>query len=664
MSTQETGKTSLLNVRLTPETKRLWSEAAEVEGLSLSEAVREVVTDWALAQTKIGEATDEEREGIEVALGEEAELVEEGEEQPAAAKKEAVGEAGVPGTSGAIGLSKEEMEAAAQAQRAMEEMEEERMAQEREPWAGVLGTIGSPTSDNRYLVPDEIEHRDLPLPFSVQPALAEGHEGAINAGRIEEIEYVPFSDFERKEEFYSADQIDAMPEHAVVIFGHGTVDGSPAAKEAKRQIENGADVSLDGLRFNGKLYNPETFEEVDTAELEMGELFQAMMEGIYLQGVSGKIGGVTVVSIGAFEEARVIVTASGSLSFAAEVNSGEKERFAALVATAGPLKPLREWLEDPQLRELTSLQITKEGRVFGHLADWNGCHTGFQGVCVPPFYSLSNYAYFNVGEIETAEGDLVPCGKLMFAMDGAGHAPTDARLSYIDVQRYYDDATKVGAFVRAGADRFGTWLAGALRPGLSEIEVQHLRTHPPSGDWRPIRGGDQDLIAAFSVPIPGFPIPRGEALVASAGGEITVIITAPLEISEEQRERRQRRQQRIKDAMGMVDKTKAEIRHEIAERLAYGPWHDGLEENLAITAEQRRRWARSGVALPDGSFPITSCTGGPGEPTAENAIRARGRSGPPPERKAQIERHIRKSVRRLGGCSDSDIVKNFMEGEN
>ena len=61
----------------------------------------------------------------------------------------------------------------------------------------------------------------------------------------------------------------------------------------------------------------------------------------------------------------------------------------------------------------------------------------------------------------------------------------------------------------------GAWLAGALRPGLNDIEVQHLRTHPPSGDWRPVKGGPSELVAAFSVPIPGFPIARGRALVAS-----------------------------------------------------------------------------------------------------------------------------------------------------
>ena len=529
----DTVKSTLMNLRLTPETKTLWSAAAEREGETLSEYVRDIVTEHALVTLKLEEATPE----IEAAADAIAELADKADPEAEEARgtlevvftKEEDGSVTVtPGE-----LTMEELAAEDVDEHNADVSEAEDADETREPFEGVLGTIGSPTSDSRYLVPGEIDNRDLPVPFSVQPALAEGHDGAINAGRIDQISYIPWAEFDRAEEFYSDEQIFAMNPDAVVIWGKGTVDGSPAGLEAKRQIENGADVSLDGLRFNGLLYSAESFQQItedDVAEFEMGDIFQKIMEGEYLQGVSGKIGGATVVSIGAFEEARVIVTASASLRIVDGYDAGSK--FAVLVAAAGPVKPPRDWFEDPQLSELTPLTITDDGRVYGHLADWDGCHIGFQGVCVPPFASQSNYAYFNVGQIETADGQLVPCGKLMFCMDGNGHASTDPQLSYRDVQRYYDDATKVGAFVRAGSDRFGTWLAGALRPGLNDIEVQHLRTHGPSGDWRPIKGGDSDLIAAFAVPVQGFPIARPQSLVASAGGEIVAIISAPLSLEE------------------------------------------------------------------------------------------------------------------------------------
>jgi hypothetical protein len=201
---------------------------------------------------------------------------------------------------------------------------------------------------------------------------------------------------------------------------------------------------------------------------------------------------------------------------------------AITAAAAAPLHPPRAWFDDPKLRKLTPLTITDDGRVLGHLADWSGCHTGFTDVCVPPFRSVSNYAYFNVGELETADGGLVPVGKIMFSMDGAKHAPLNPGMTAADVSKHYDDATKVGAFVRAGADRFGTWLAGTLRPGLTDEEIQHLRSHPPSGDWRPIPGKPgSELVAAFSVAVPGFPIPRS---VIASGADGLVIITGPLSV--------------------------------------------------------------------------------------------------------------------------------------
>lgn len=310
-------------------------------------------------------------------------------------------------------------------------------------------------------------------------------------------------------------------------------------------------------------------------------------------------------------------------------------RNGVLIASSGPLKPPMEWFEDPQFSELSPLKITKEGRVYGHLADWDGCHTGFQGICVPPFRSSTNYAYFNTGEIETGEGDLVPCGKIMFCREGNGHAPLE--MTWNEASRYYDDATKVGAFVRAGSDRFGTWLAGSLRHGLNDLEIQHLRTHPPSGDWRPVRGGPSELIAAFAVPIGGFPIARERALVASAAdGEITAVISAPLFIPASNGAK-----------LGIVRKKMLSTRLRKALGRGIGEWSDGFD----FTAEQRSKWAKKGIALSDGSFPI------PSQEYAERAIEALTASEFSAPRAAMVERHIRRRVKALN-CS-GEIFDNW-----
>lgn len=536
-------------------------------------------------------------------------------------------------------------------------------------WRGILGLEGAFTSDKRLLLKDEIGQRDLPLPFRVQLQSKPAHEDAVQSGRIEGIDRVPVSDFAS----FLADQgidpsefpLGDAPSDAVVIWATGELNGEHA-DTAKQYLENGAGVSLDLPRDRTALIDPDTMKEVDPSTVDP---FDILM-GKYVEGIGGKIGGATIVDISAFEQARVRLS-DGVLVASAFANihvtekddgpgswfyvgpKGEDFQPKIVIASAGPVKPPTEWFQNPQLTKLTALQITKEGRVFGHLADWNGCHVGFGAMCVPPYASTSDYAYFNVGEIETAEGELIPCGKIMFSMDGAGHASTDPQLSYEQIMRYYDDATKVGAFVRAGADRHGTWLAGALRSGLTELEIQHLRTHPPSGDWRPIRGVS-DLIAAFSVPIPGYPIARqGHALVASAGGEISAIITAPLIIGEEEgfRRRKVRRKiltYRMREALGL-DKTRAEMRRDAIEFAQFGPWDDGLEEFASITAEQRRQWAKSGVALPDGSYPITKCSGA--GTSAENARRAIGRA--PAAKRPRVRSHIASRERALG-CKSSD----------
>lgn len=414
-------------------------------------------------------------------------------------------------------------------------------------WEGILAFEGKPTDDRRFLM--EVDHRELPLSLMAQLVTDDGHDGARLAAKITEIWRVET-------------EIDGKP--VTEIWARGPFDSSEFGQEVARLVKEEflLGVSIDFAATESFLLDPETYEVLDPEE--MGA--ELLLGGEYLQGLKGKIMGATLVPFPAFEDSRVaVVTASaGRVVNAEEVD--HKERFHALVAAAGPLKPPYDWFKDPYLPELTPLTITKEGRVFGHLADWDGCHTGFQGVCVPPFRSMSEYAFFNVGEIETAEGELVPCGKLMFCMEGNGHAPVDDYLGYDEIQQYYDDATKVGAFVRAGADKFGTWLAGALRPGLTEAEIQHLRTHPPSGDWRPIKNGPSDLVAAFSVPIPGFPIARGRALVASAGGEITAIISAPLDLEDGVLgHRAQMRKKamlgiRVREALGTKTLTRAEMR--------------------------------------------------------------------------------------------------------
>lgn len=393
-------------------------------------------------------------------------------------------------------------------------------------WEAVLALEGHETSDRRYLMPGEITERDLPQTLMIQTINEEGHRGAEAGGRIDSIWRVT-----PEEARGMGYELNDVPDDAIVIMASGVFADNEHGREGARLVDEeilrGISVDLAPTEFVP--LNPETYEPVE----EDLDLFDLIM-GNFVTGVKAAIMGATVVPFAAFGEAVIrTLTASGSepgvFHLVSDYGIKIKKPFA-LVASAAPLKPPVEWFADPQLTELTPLTITKEGRVYGHLADWKGCHTGNSGFCIPPPRSNSGYAYFNVGEMECAEGELINCGKIMFSMSGGRHAPVDRRLSVEEVWAHYDDTTCVGGYVKAGSDAFGTWVAGSLRPNLTEEEIQHIRLHPPSGDWRPVQG-DTELVAALAVPIPGFPIPRAEAyLVASGSGEIEslALITPPV----------------------------------------------------------------------------------------------------------------------------------------
>ena len=182
--------------------------------------------------------------------------------------------------------------------------------------------------------------------------------------------------------------------------------------------------------------------------------------------------------------------------------------------------PPTEWFQDPGFDAPTPLTITSDGRVLGHLAAWETCHVGISGDCVTPPKSNTNYAHFRTGEVVTADGSTVPVGQI--TMD-TGHAGPNAGPA--DTVAHYDNTGTGVADVAVGEDDHGIWVAGAMRPGVSEQQTYALKaTGALSGDWRRI-GGNLELVAALAVNVPGFPIVRTE-MAASATGQALALVAA------------------------------------------------------------------------------------------------------------------------------------------
>lgn len=184
------------------------------------------------------------------------------------------------------------------------------------------------------------------------------------------------------------------------------------------------------------------------------------------------------------------------------------EKMAALMAAAVPSAPPKGWFDNPKLTGPTPLHIGDDGRVYGHVAVWGTCHVGIGDSCVQPPRSLTSYAYFHTGEVAADDGSRIAVGRLTY---GGGHATPN--LGFRAASEHYDRTSNTGAYVRAGEDEYGIWVAGALSPEADDDAVRQMRAAPLSGDWRRI-GGNLEMVAALHVNTAGFPIPR--ALAASA----------------------------------------------------------------------------------------------------------------------------------------------------
>lgn len=190
----------------------------------------------------------------------------------------------------------------------------------------------------------------------------------------------------------------------------------------------------------------------------------------------------------------------------------------ALTAGAYPVKPPSSWFSDPGLRTLTPLTIGDDGRVFGHIAAWHTSHIGMAGGVKPP-RSKSGYAYYQTGVVKCDDGKLVNVGQITLT---GGHAPLNAGVSR--AVAHYDDTASAIMDVSAGEDKHGIWVAGALRPDVTDAQVRSIMASSVSGDWRPING-KLELVAVCAVNAPGFPIPRAR----TASGAPIAMVAAGIE---------------------------------------------------------------------------------------------------------------------------------------
>lgn len=385
---------------------------------------------------------------------------------------------------------------------------------------------GTWTGDWRYIDSGSLTWRDLPIPAMALTQTTDSHTGADLVGQITSIE--------RKE--FGSDAVNSRtgeqyPPGTSYLVGNGRFTNNTKASEISELVREGflRGVSIDlGDAVSDIMMVDQFGNEVeDDGEMDLFDiLFGFAADGeeekpkLFMGEKirSGRVMGATICPFPAFEGAYVTVGDVAMSASARVEESGpsfmtlqtfSKRKVTSLAAAAAPMRPPYRWFTNPNFNQPTAIEIDEEGRIWGHLAIFSECHMGYQSTCVNAPHSQSDYAYFQVGCVLTDEGIVVPTGTITM---NTGHAELWQEKD--SAKAHYDNTGTAVADICAGDDDHGIWIAGALRPDVDELSVRRLRGAALSGDWRQV-GGQLELVAALAVNVPGFPITRPKARVAS-----------------------------------------------------------------------------------------------------------------------------------------------------
>jgi hypothetical protein len=377
-------------------------------------------------------------------------------------------------------------------------------------WEGAIGLEGLLTGDGRLIEMNALYWDTLPLPFFfVHEDQGFGHAGKVAVGAHTSIE-----------------RRDGGLMWATGTINLSSVEGRAAARLIGEELQTGVSMDLDSVSFEIRVRQEILAEEQQI--IEEGPATAAEDNPVDADGrvtviaiaaddevmvtTSARIRGATSVGVPAFAEAIIRLTDADWADRITAAEAAEETPMApSLVASAAPVAPPAAWMADPGLDGVTPLTITPEGRVYGHLAEWGTCHTGYPGQCITPPSSPSSYRYFLTGALETAEGTEVPVGQI--TLDTTHARPSASAAQAIE---HYEHTGYAVADITVGEDAHGIWFSGALRPGVTDEQRRILRASPLSGDWRTFRrNGGLELCAALAVNFQGFPIPRPQGMVAS-----------------------------------------------------------------------------------------------------------------------------------------------------
>lgn len=374
------------------------------------------------------------------------------------------------------------------------------------------------TSDGRRLQSAGGGVRELPrtiyFQFDQGPG---GHVGSVAIGRLD---LVQFSDVSNTDpgllsgDGWAVDMDDARK--AVALIQLGAVRGNSVdLADTDYEVDfDGGDLRLTFTQWavgattvTGKPAFANARVEAGDTEVTASLLLDQMLEEA---GVRPSDAGEVVASAGGpivvqpWDAWTVRAPAEVKASVQPErivVVENETKASAADEASATIAQPGEDYyIDEPDSPQ--PITVDADGRVFGHLGDYNRPHRSVAGGVRYIPRSRDNYADFlNPGvlvEFESGERRIIETAPLMLS---EGHPGSVRGLTAAEIDKLYGGTENAWADIRIVDGKHGPWMCGRVRPGQSLERVHRARASRISGHWL-----DDQLVAIVSVNVNGYPV--------------------------------------------------------------------------------------------------------------------------------------------------------------
>ncbi|MCX4609392.1 ADP-ribosyltransferase [Streptomyces mirabilis] len=197
-----------------------------------------------------------------------------------------------------------------------------------------------------------------------------------------------------------------------------------------------------------------------------------------------------------------------------EPGLGELEASAWTAMQAADPMPAA-WFAEPTAEDLppgSGGVHYEDGRVYGWVAQAGEPHAGYPGkkLTIESLGAL-DLTHFLRARFALDDGSFIKAGAMTM---NVGHHRDGAECETASCQ--FDDTRTVGAIVTVGMNDGGLWFSGAAAPWLSEWDRAVFAACQPSYHLRQGNGGQWQLRAVLTVPVPGHSSPLLAALPAVA----------------------------------------------------------------------------------------------------------------------------------------------------